>query len=178
MGETLFRKDYVLSFVLFFCLAISLCISSDTAQASDSTNEIIIGNQCASNADCKEGFFCAKAIAYCNGPGVCVQRPDACITITLYDPVCGCDGLTYGNSCDAAHAGVSIAYPGECGKCVITCDVNFDGKCDVSDVIHVLRIALKHDPGELPECLDVNKDGDVDITDVILILRMALGIYI
>ena len=176
VGTLLRRYSHPLS-ILFFCIVFSLFVSSDTVHADASTNEIIIGNQCANNADCKEGFFCAKPIAYCDGPGVCVQRPSACITITLYDPVCGCDGITYGNSCDAAHAGVSINYPGECGNCEINCDVNYDGKCDISDVIRVLRIALKIDTGQLPECLDVNKDGDIDITDVILILRMALGMY-
>jgi streptogramin lyase len=51
-------------------------------------------------------------------------------------------------------------------------DINGDGAVDISDVILVLRIALKLDP--VTACSDINNDGSVDISDVILTLRMAL----
>ena len=35
--------------------------------------------------------------------------------ITLYDPVCGCNGITYSNSCVAkTRGGVSSYFDGEC----------------------------------------------------------------
>ncbi len=33
-----------------------------------------------------------------------------------YNPVCGCDGKTYGNACMAEHAGLTSWASGECAK--------------------------------------------------------------
>jgi len=44
--------------------------------------------------------------------GVCTPMPEICIEI--WAPVCGCDGVTYGNSCFADGAGVTVDHVGEC----------------------------------------------------------------
>jgi hypothetical protein len=67
-------------------------------------------------AACPDGQYCEFAPdAQCGAAdqtGTCQTRPDVCADI--FDPVCGCDDKTYGNACEAAAAGVSVASAGEC----------------------------------------------------------------
>jgi len=40
---------------------------------------------------------------------------DSAFCFSVYDPVCGCDGVTYGNSCVANFSGGVTSYvAGEC----------------------------------------------------------------
>lgn len=68
------------------------------------------------------GLQCDKG-RYCNYPveamcgagdqtGTCQILPEVCTTD--YNPVCGCDGKTYGNACEASSQGVSVASRGAC----------------------------------------------------------------
>lgn len=44
--------------------------------------------------------------------GVCVLRPGACPEV--YDPVCGCDSVTYSNDCFRLAAAATLAHAGAC----------------------------------------------------------------
>jgi hypothetical protein len=65
---------------------------------------------------CEEGEFCELPAGLCQAvdlQGECLSRPGACPEI--FDPVCGCDGKTYGNDCERQVAGVQKDHDGECG---------------------------------------------------------------
>lgn len=51
---------------------------------------------------CKEGEDCSEKLK------------DDCVCTRQYDPVCGCNDKTYGNSCEAGCAGISDFTQGAC----------------------------------------------------------------
>lgn len=79
---------------------------------------MICGGFTPNPSRCPDGTFCYYApLAMCgaaDAPGVCTPlNPDA-LCPELFAPICGCDGQTYANECEAMRQGTSVASRGEC----------------------------------------------------------------
>jgi len=87
---------------------------------------------------CPSGYFCQLADGVCKDDntldlvgvlydGVCAEIYDVCFD--LYDPVCGCDGREYSNSCYAHSSGVSVSSSTSCLADVSNLEVEKGGDC-------------------------------------------------
>jgi len=127
----------------------------------------IVGRECTGGTAgvCDGDEYCAfppdAACGAADKVGTCEPRPDACDQV--YEPVCGCDDVTYSNECMAASAGVSVAAQGECnpspggvcgGIAGIPCDAG--EYCDYGDEATCQDADLQGMCAPLPEaCEDI-----------------------
>ncbi len=63
---------------------------------------------------CGADTFCRLDLGSCDPSlmGLCTIRPGACVNDS--EPVCGCDGITYNNACEAFRLAVSLRSLGVC----------------------------------------------------------------
>lgn len=93
--------------LLFYALTLFACGSSATDDAAQA--------ECSPAVACSAELYCNYPDGVCgssDASGFCEVKPEMCTFI--YQPVCGCDGKTYSNRCEAAAKGVSIKTEGEC----------------------------------------------------------------
>lgn len=83
-------------------------------------------------------------VGCCDEPGICNPQPpeDDCACYLIYAPVCGCDGVTYGNDCQARCHNILEYTPGEC-PCEATepepdciCTLEYDPVCGCDGVTY------------------------------------------
>jgi hypothetical protein len=73
---------------------------------------------------------CTSALSQNCIDSTLINSETACLTV--WDPVCGCNGVTYGNECEATnYGGVTSWTPGECNSsCMDMSGLDF-GMCDM-----------------------------------------------
>ena len=108
-----------------------ICVSWDDCRA-EGPAEVLCGGLLG--AVCPEDFYCQYPIeAMCGAgdmQGVCAPfDPNMACTRELFW-VCGCDGQSYGNECEAGKAGTSVASVGQCGSEPSICGTRGAGPCD------------------------------------------------
>jgi hypothetical protein len=98
--------------------AMEVCVVADDRFGNSGRKcaEVEVPVLCSSGEDCAQTEYCAhEEIGDCVGPGVCLAFDPDSTCVLLYDPVCGCDGATYNNTCEArSRHGVNIAHRGAC----------------------------------------------------------------
>lgn len=85
----------------------------DAPPPSEAGADAVTPGGCTRNDQCAASQYCQRTTGACSSEGECAPRPEVCPDVV--SPVCGCNGVSYMNSCEAAAAGVSVAATGECG---------------------------------------------------------------
>lgn len=105
-----------LSAVVVVWLGLAACGSTRPPPSEPAAETGAVGAACGGLAllpPCASGTFCLREACGMNDQsGRCVARPEVCTRD--FAPVCGCDGQTYPNRCNASAAGTNVSADGPC----------------------------------------------------------------
>lgn len=130
------------------CMAAAAGVATHASGVCKEQTECQVGD----NSACKEAEYCLGDPGLCSGKGQCATKPQTCPTLTK--PVCGCDGNSYGNGCEAAASGVVVASDGECPK---ACDASSGNGCAKGEFC----LAAKGQCGGKGMCVEVPQACDM-----------------
>lgn len=99
------------------------CIVPDSGMPDVERTDAIIWTTCISTGVCGEGKTCDLAGCAAEGYVTCIPTPGDCGSEEA--PVCGCNGVTYGNDCLRVKSGFALDHAGACegeafGNCSAT----------------------------------------------------------
>jgi hypothetical protein len=106
---------------------VSVAKTGECAGGPGKTCGARVGATCAADEYCNytPAAMCGRADA----TGTCAKVFEGACTAN-FDPVCGCDGLTYGNDCEAARAGAAVDHDGVCATTGETCGGLIGATCE------------------------------------------------
>ncbi len=97
-------------------------------------HSVVQGQKIASRIGAAMAVVFALPLAGCPLDFLLEQPPTGVACPAIYAPVCGEDGRTHGNECEANARGVAIRHEGECapeGECRLDADCAEDEFCDL-----------------------------------------------
>ena len=101
------------------CAAAALMMLAGVALGSVAARAANLDEACGgpNKITCNSALYCQLPAGQCSAPdaaGPCLKAPDFCMRVSR--PVCGCNGKTYPNECEARKAKVAIDTTGACKK--------------------------------------------------------------
>ncbi len=151
----------------FVCGSNGRRYDNECAAADDDVDVLYAGDcrTCDDNDACEGNELCLGVGNLCGegmfGRSICVPQPESCDVATPGE-VCGCDGATYDNTCEARRAGVAVSGFGGCTDEADSTFACLDLTCDSGQVCNIAAndVAGPDQPDFYVSCADAPAQCD------------------